>query len=190
MLHVLRGHFWNPSLHKISREICRGCEYCQLNKVNLQQVVPPALKLEAPFPFYVVAIDLMKFPRSHRGNVAVLVVIDHCSKWMTAVPLKDKTALRVCEALKERVLPYLLKVPLHVLSDNGVEFRSRETEQVLDDFSIKHIYISPYTPSSNGIVERGIRSLNDILKGLQTSGRDWDILLPRALIIYKNTLKN
>ena len=187
MLHVLRGHFWHPSLDKISREICRACEYCQLNKVNLQRVVPPTLKLEAPFPFYMVAMDLMMFPRSHRGNVAVLVVIDHCSKWMTAVPLKDKTALRVCEALKERVFPSLLKVPLHVLSDNGVEFRSRETEQVLDDFSIKHIYTSPYTPSSNGIVERGNRSLKDILKGLQTSGSDWDILLPRALVIYNNT---
>ena len=104
-------------------------------------MVPPTLKLEAPFPFYMVAMDLMMFPRSHRGNVAVLVVIDHCSKWMTAVPLKDKTALRVCEALKERVFPSLLKVPLHVLSDNGVEFRSQETEQVLDDFSIKHIWL-------------------------------------------------
>ena len=154
LLHVLKGQFWHPSMDKVSREICRSCNYCQLNKVNLQQVVPPTLRIESPFPFYIVAMDLMALPKSRKGNVAVLVVIDHFSKWMSAVALKDKTALQVSTALKERVLPGLLKIPLHVLSDNGVEFRSSETEWVLQDFGVKHVYSSPYNPASNGVCEK------------------------------------
>ena len=168
LLQVVRGQFWHPAMDRVSREICRCCEYCQLNKVNLQQVVPPTIKLEAPFPFYLVAIDLMTFPKSRNGNVAVLVVIDHFSKWMAAVPLKNKTATLVSNALRY-VLPGLLKIPVHIMSDNGPEFRSQETEHVFEDFGIRHIYTSPYSPASNGVVERANRSLKDIIKGLTIS---------------------
>jgi hypothetical protein len=46
-----------------------------------------------------------------------------------------------------------------------------------------------YYPQSNGLVERTIRSIKQILKTLVDDDHmNWDILLPKATFIYNNSL--
>ena len=46
------------------------------------------------------ALDLLQFPKSRRGNVAALVAVDHYSKWVTVIPLCNKQTITVTNALK------------------------------------------------------------------------------------------
>ena len=66
-----------------------------------------------------ITVDLLLLPRTDRGNIAVLVAVDHCNKFTIAVPIKDKKAETVTRAFAENVLPRLVKLPDQLLSDKG-----------------------------------------------------------------------
>ena len=187
LVNTIKQQFWHPAIDTVCRQISAGCEYCQLYKTSAQHITPPTLKIEASYPFQLVAVDLILFPRTSSGYSVALTVIDHYSKWLTAIPLKDKKSSTVAKALRDRVIPNLTRVPENLLSDNGTEFRGKDTEQVLESFSIKHIYSSPQNPASNGAIERVNQTLTEILKAKVQNGQDWDILLPDALITYNNS---
>lgn len=188
LLDIVKRSFWHPAMDKVARQICRSCTYCQKNKTNVQHEAPPIIKMDARFPFNIVAIDLMLLPKTKSGNMAVLVTIDHYSKWLSAVPLKDKTAKSVCKALKQHILPCYTRTPISILSDNGPEMRSHQMEELLEEFGIKHYYSSPLTPQGNGCVEKANKSLKDTIKPLVDDKIEWDTVLSKALIIYNNTI--
>lgn len=187
LLEIIKPYFWHPATDKIAREICASCEYCQLFKTNIQQKKPPKVKIQCNRPFQLVSVDLMQLPKSKRGNNVVLVAIDHYSKWLSAIALKDKTANSVCKALKNHIIPSFAKVPNAMLSDNGPEFRSAQTEDVLKLFNIKHVYSSPFNPTSNGSVERANRTVKELMKATIDNITEWDDFLPKVITTYNNT---
>ena len=186
---ILLKQFWHPALETICRDICKCCIKCQFHKVHRHHIKPPTLKIETSYPFELLAIDVMVLPRTPKGNIGVVVAIDHHSKWLTAIPIRNKTAATVTNALKNNILPNLPRVPTKILSDNGPEFRSGEFNKFLNEYSIQHIYSTPYKPSSNGCVERSNRTIIQLLKGsIQDQGHNWDSSLSKALITYNSTV--
>ena len=117
----------------------------------------------------------------------ILVAIDHYSKWITAIPIRNKSAATVSNVSKNRIIPNLLRIPKNIITDNGLEFRAQETENVLAEYGIRHIYSSPYNPSSNGSVERANRTLINMMRALVTDISEWDKYLARAVILYNST---
>ena len=189
LVDVVMRNFWHPSLDRVARDICMSCSHCQLYKVSAQVVVPPILRIQTSAPFELVAIDVMMFPKSKRGNVAVVVCVDHFSKWLVAVPVRDKRARTVTRVFEEQVLPSFAGIPARVLSDNGAEFRAEEFNRLLDSYNISHVYSTPYRAASNGCVERCNRTVIQLLKGLiKDEPLLWDALLPRVLSVYNNTI--
>ena len=69
----------------------------------------------------------------------------------------------------------------------GLEFRGRETEEVLEEMGINHVYSSPYCPQSNGAVERTNQTITGIIKGLTDNILHWDRVLSKAIITYNST---
>lgn len=133
-------------------------------------------------------MDLLQFPRFSLGNIAALVIVDHCSKFLMAVPIKDKRAITVAKIVKEQILPHMIAVPNRILTDNGPEFIAAEFNQVLDQFGIKHVHSTKYKASGNGAVERSNRTIIELLKGLVNNNPlTWDKELPTALVIYNST---
>ena len=187
LLQLVRSYFWHPDMEQVARDICAGCGFCQLYKTNSQVVVPPTVKMKANYPFALVAVDLLQFPKSSKNNVTALVAVDHCSKWLSVVPLKDKRAATVARALDERILPFLAKMPSTILSDNGKEFVAQEFENVLHKYGIKHIFTTPYSPSSNGACERVNSTILNFVRGLRLDQNRWDEGLVKAVVTYNNT---
>ena len=189
MIEVVSKNFWHPAIDSVTRDVCNTCIHCQLFKISSQPISPPTMKIQANHPFDLVAMDLLQFTKSSHNNVAVLVAIDHFSKFLFAIPLKDKRAFSVVKAVREQILPHILKIPHRILTDNGPEFRSSEFNDILENFNIKHIYSTRYKASGNGAVERSNRTITELLKGLiNENPTSWDIELPKAVIIYNNTL--
>ena len=46
-------------------------------------------------------------------------------------------------------------------SDNGLIFQSRRFRQACRDYRLQQVFITPYTPEQNGIIERFFRSLKE-----------------------------
>ena len=179
---------WHPDLYRVANEVCVTCLRCQLFKVSHQPLTPPVVKIETTSPFELVSVDLIDFPRSNRGYKTVLMVVDHFSKWLVSVPLKDKKGESVARALEQWVLPVLPRCPRRLLSDNGPEFRSEIFKGVLRKFDIVHTFSTPYCPSSNGGVERANRTIAEMLRGLSSDQTNWDLRLSHAVMVYNATL--
>lgn len=62
------------------------------------------------------------------------------------------------------VIKNLVNKKYYIMSDNGLEFKSAETQETLQEFSIKHCFSTPYNPSGNGLVERANRTIKELLK--------------------------
>jgi hypothetical protein len=83
------------------RKEVSSCTVCDHVKANFE-VKDPALK---PLPimgmFYRWGIDLCKMPfKSVSGNIYVVVMIEHFSKWIELVPIPEKTSHHTAAALR------------------------------------------------------------------------------------------
>ena len=186
---IVHKHFWHPATNEVVKDVTLTCSHCQFNKTFSQAVKPPTLKIQAKFPFDLIALDLLQFSRSSIGNIALLVMVDHCSKFVVAIPIRDKTTHTVTKTLLQVILPQLVRVPCRVLTDNGPEFRSCEFNEALERYSIDHVYSTQYRAAGNGAVERVNRTVTQLLKSLvNDSQTDWDVTLHHALITYNTTL--
>lgn len=184
---ILKRNVWHPRINKICEDICVTCPQCQRYKIAAQRVSPPVLKIEAKHPFDLVAVDIIQFPRTSQGNVACLVVVDHYSKWLNVVPIRNKTASTVTSVLQHRVFPVLPRIPDRLLTDNGPEFSCALFDQMTDSLNIKHVLTTPYHPSSNGCVERMNRTVAELLRNMSESPTSWDKEVGKAVMIYNNT---
>ena len=184
---LVSDQFFHPSIRRVANDVCTTCVKCQLHKVHPLNVVPPTVKIKTSRPFELVAIDLISFGRSRNGYVGCLMAVDHNSKWLSAVPIKDKTAKTVVAAFERQVLPFLPLVPERILSDNGPEFASLSFNEFLRRYGITHTFTTPYNPSSNGAVERVNRTIKSFLAS-SANAIDWDESLPLAVVTYNNTL--
>ena len=188
LLELLYRHFWHPRVNQIVSDIVKCCPTCQKLKTHSTNIVPPTLKITANSPFDLMAMDLLQFPITRSGNKYAAVLIDHFTKWACVVPITNKQSDTVARVFKKKMLPFLLKIPNRMLTDNGTEFVSANFQQVLSEFNIQHIRTSPLHPASNGICERFNRSLIQSLKCLVLDHEsDWDEELPSSMSIYNHT---
>ena len=184
---MIRTMLWHPNLDQIVSDICLSCVLCQRSKVHSGVPQPPIAQVKMSRPFQMVAVDILSLPRTSKGHVACLVAVDHHSKWASVVPIRDKRADTVARSLEERVLPSLLRRPEALLSDNGPEFVAATFNQVLETRGIRHVYTTPYKPSSNGAVERLNRTIVENLRTAASSNANWDKLLPKIVEDYNNS---
>ena len=188
LIHLLSLLIWHPSQTKVISDVCTTCHDCQVFKDFSTPLRPPTLKIVSSYPFELVAVDIMSLPSTSTGNVAVLMVVDHFSKFVAAVPLKNKQSRSVVNALSRQVLPFLPSIPTNMLTDNGPEFVSGEFDEFLMSCGINHKLTTPYCPTSNGCVERVNRTIQNFIKVLVSNQSNWDDYLGKAVITYNNTL--
>ena len=80
LLELMKILAWNPSQYKIVNDTCTTCEHCHLFKSGHATIIPPTFKIVSTGPFQLLAADLVSFPRTNKGNVCCLMVIDHFTK--------------------------------------------------------------------------------------------------------------
>nr|KAJ0209246.1 hypothetical protein LSAT_V11C400222660 [Lactuca sativa] len=90
----------------------------------------------------------------------ILVIIDEFLRFTWVFFLKQKSdATPKRKAFIKQIEVQLKKTVRNIRSDNGLEFKNKDFEDVLADKGITHNFLAPYTPQQNGIVERRNRSL-------------------------------
>jgi hypothetical protein len=187
LLGLMAEQVWHPSLSSVVIDVTRSCDHCQRVKVS-SSPLPPITKIRTTAPFELLAVDLIAMPRTKNRNVCCLVAIDHNSKWLRVIPLTSKTATVVTGAMRRHVLPSLPRLPTKILSDNGPEFAAKEFNSLLAEYSIDHVFTTPYKPSSNGIVERVNRTVLELLRNLRVEkSTAWDDEISRVTIFYNSS---
>jgi transposase InsO family protein/predicted aspartyl protease len=182
---VSRRAYW-PSWTSDVRLFLKCCERC----ARFHRGKPPKQTRLKPFlsgePFELVSIDITgPHPPSRRGNVYILTVVDHFSKWAEAFPIRNHHADTVARQLVTHVFARF-GMPRQLLSDRGPEFESNLFAELCRLMKIEKLRTMSFKASTNGVVERFHSTLNSMLAKLVAEDkRDWDECLPIALAAYR-----
>ena len=185
---IITRQVFCPGVVNVVADVVGACTKCQLFKPSSQVKPPPTIRIEASTPYELIVADLVMLPRSGRGHIGCLVVVDHASKFGIAVPIRSKSSPAVATAFEQRVLPALLRPATRCLTDNGGEFCGAEFKAVLQRWGIDHVLSTPQRAQGHGAVERLNRTLGQSLRMLDGAPGDWDLRLPQAVSAYNTTM--
>ena len=103
-------------------------------------------------------IDIKHLPKLRTANGEsrkrfLYVAIDRCSRWVHLAVKDDELATSAVAFLKEAVRAFPFKIT-HVLTDRGSCFTAEAVEEACRTLKVQHRKTKPYTPHTNGLVER------------------------------------
>ena len=173
-IYTLKNLFFIRKVYTRTKFLVKICEYCQKRKAS------PTLKTKLGTcametkPNQTISIDLVgKLGQSRNGYQYILTTVDNYSKFFTAYALKSKSAEEITNRLKHHFLTFGTYNTM--LMDNSQEFRSAELKKLCEQLGTKAVFISPYHPASNGILESKHQSFIDVLSYItKSSPQKWD----------------
>ena len=124
-------------------------------------------------------MDLKVIPRSQKGHMFILCIIDEMTNYLNTVPIHHSRSEEVGEALIEHVISKFC-APDSIIMDQDSAFMSTLMNYLFRKLNIKIMTVAWYKHQSLQ-AEHGIKSLSRILtKHLSGQGQMWHKYLPLA----------
>lgn len=166
--------YW-PKMNQDIEQICSRCSICNTYKRRNQKET--LIPHEVPDrPWQKVGIDIFEYV----SNSYVLVV-DFYSKFIEIRNMyKQKTATAVINSIK--AIFSVHGIPETIIADN-MPFNSKMFRTFAQSYNVKVNTSSPTYSQSNGMAERSIQTVKNLLKKAHSEGKDEYI----ALLEYRNT---
>ncbi|XP_055911879.1 uncharacterized protein K02A2.6-like [Eupeodes corollae] len=139
---LARSYVWWPKMDYDIEQTVKRCNICQQTRSDISPIKGYTWE-EEKNPWCRIHID---FAGPFKGNLFFLVVDSH-SKW-----------------LEVHQLFAIHGIPDVIVSDNGSAFTSYDFKTFCENNLIKHIFSAPFHPSTNGQVERMVRTTKEYLK--------------------------
>ena len=179
-------YFWIGMSTDI-REWLRSCDACQRVKPGPGKGRYPLVQEQAGAALDRCAMDFSgPWPLTKAGNEYILVLQDYFTKWLELWALPDRKASTVAKCLVEFMQRYGTIHKLH--SDQGREFESVLISEVCKLWEVEKTRTQPYTPWSDGMVERANRTIHQLLKiHVKDERHVWDLHLGKVMMAYNAT---
>lgn len=174
-LELIRRNFYWPGMVMDVRNFVRQCTTCkQIKYPNVSLTPEMGQQAVSIRPFQRLYVDLLgPYPRSKNGNIGLLIVLDHHSKFHWLCPLRKFSSSCIQNFLLTQIF-HTYGVPETIISDNGSQFRANEFQAFLTKLGISHVFTALYSPQSNAS-ERVNRSIiAGIRSFLKDDQRLWD----------------
>ena len=138
---------------------------------------------------YLWQMDLMEmipFSKVNKGYKYILVCIDVFSRFVRALPTKNKSGKEVCSKI-EQMLENCSQIPIHIQTDYGKEFYNVNVQGLFKRHKINHYSVDSQFKAA--IVERFNRTLREKMNRYFTyTGRKvWYNVLDELIEGYNNS---
>ena len=169
---IRQKFFIHNLMNKVKRYI-EACHTCLKTKPKYMKNRPIYGRIPVDYaPMQDLSIDIKTMPQAFGGYHLLLVITCNQTNFTIAVPLRDRTAQTIAEALIYRVI-YLFGPPRQIISDEATEFTSAIIQAILCMLNYRLKVISPYNHGSSKC-ERQIRMISEIImKHLWDKGQMW-----------------
>ena len=124
---------------------------------------------------------------NNKGYRYIFIIIDNFSKYLFAIPLKNKYSQTITNEVSN-ILTTSKRKPLKIESDRGSEFFNSIFQNFSKRKNIHHY--SRFTDKGPSIAERVIRTIRNLLKKpvFEKGKTDWLSELPSVIKQYNNTI--
>lgn len=180
---------WHGMLRDIKNFVMQ-CPICQKTKPGKLIKAPMQITSVAEHPFDHVNLDFQGpiSPKSSEGHAYIFVAADDLTKYSIAIPTFDQTSQTAARCFVEQVI-LNFGFPSSLTTDGGPAFISEFFTEISKQLKMKQIITSPYTPRSNGNVERKNRNINEYLRAFTAKKPDsWAQLLPLYMFSYNTAV--
>ncbi|XP_041485994.1 uncharacterized protein K02A2.6-like [Lytechinus variegatus] len=99
-----------------------------------------------------------------------LLVTDYYSKYPIIAKLSDTSSAAIARQMTG--IFSLFGPPEEIVSDNGPQFVGKPFQDMCKKWNIKHITSSPHYPRSNGLAERMVRTIKNLLTKCSQTSQD------------------
>jgi len=141
-------------------EYIKECDACQRRKGGGEYTAPLGEVEEPTAPFQITSMDITgPYSLTPRRNRYILTFIDHYTKYVEAFPIPDQSAQTCVKVYATEILTRH-GIGSKLITDQGPAFMSVSFNETCKALGIRRARITPYHPSSNGVVERLNRSLH------------------------------
>ena len=176
---IRQKFFIHNLMNKVKRYI-EACHMCLKTKPKYMKNQPVYSRILVDYaPMQDLSIDIKTMPQAFRGYHLLLVITCDQTNFTIAVPLRDRTAQTVVEALIYTVI-YLFGLPRQIICDEAMEFSSAIIQAILCMLNSRLKVISPYNHGSSKC-ERQIWMISEIImKHLWDKGQMWPLFATTA----------
>jgi len=166
---------------------CHECAQYHRGQAPRQTYLRP---MQAARPLDVLQIDLVgsltegKKANGQRGFYWILTAIDTYTKYLFAVPLKNKTAETVVDALVNDII-LKSSIPATIQSDLGQEFQAEIVRGAIRALGVDQLRSTSMHPSTQGAVERVHSTMHRMFaKLVNDKMSDWPDVLSKVVFAY------
>ena len=156
--------FWIGMSVQITDLVTR-CAVCKKFQ-NAQQKEPLMSHVVPSLPWEKLAADLFQFDGKN-----YLLIVDYYSKFCEVSPLKESTrSADVILAMKSQFARH--GIPKELITDNGPQFSCTEFARFVSAWDFRHMTSSPKYPRSNGLAERNVQTIKNLLRKAKAVQQD------------------
>ena len=165
--------YW-PNINEDIEQLVKECPTC--NKYGRANQKESLLPHSVPSrPWSKVGVDYFTM-----ASQDYLLVVDYFSKYSEVIPVQSKSADATVKEMKTIFARH--GIPNTVIADN-MPFNSKRFKQFAKEWSFNLITSSPQFPQSNGLAERNVQTIKNILKKAKDTNCDEQL----ALLEFRNS---
>ena len=183
--YALSRYHWKGIATDVSQLVknCDSCALLRIPRVIRSRVgeVPWSKTIETLGVGGICGIDICEMIQSGSDSYAgFLTVTCSVTKWVRCIPVRNLTALEVCDRLS--LLFNMSIYPRAIVTDNGSCFKAKTFSEFCGEHRILHLLSPSYASAYNGWIERPHQAVLDQLRLLviEHPSISWTQLLPTA----------
>ena len=166
--HSLRKSFFWVRMRRDVERFCRNCLTCHRSKPTNEGKEPIGVMLgNEGIPGHAVGIDVGTLPWSEDGYRYFLLMVDLFTRYIEIQPLKDQCARTLVEAFERGWIYRGYGVPQTILSDQGKNVDGETFREFCKILGVEKKRTSPYRPQADGMSERNIGMVKQVIRCLQ-----------------------
>ena len=155
--------FW-PGITRQINDLTSSCSVCLFNR-NSKPKEPLRFTEVPDYPWQVVAIDLFAW-----NEQDYVLVVDYFSRYFEVYKLGSTSSRSVISKLQEAFSHH--GIPEKVISDNGPQYSCSEFQDFARQWNFVHTTSSPIYPQSNGLAERTVQTVKNMLTKCKADGQN------------------
>lgn len=168
MKEIAKEYYYWPCINNDLKNLVDSCGVCMRHSRLNQK--DPLLSHEIPeVPFMKIAADIAEF-----AGRDYLVIVDYYSRWIEVCQLYRKTSSAIISKFKEIFSRF--GIPRQLVSDN-MPFGSFEMRSFASEWGFSITTSSPHYPKGNGLAEKAVGIVKDMLAKSKVSGKDFELFL-------------
>src|SRR5260370_3802759 len=187
-LELVSQNYWWPGLSRYVAKFVMGCDACNQTKTLPTQKVGKLIPNKVPDRHWqVISIDMIRELPDLKGYNAILVVVDHLSKWIHTIPtVTSLDSAGVAQLFLKHVWCHH-RLPEEVISDCRPTFISNFSCKLAAVLGVKLTPPTTYHPQTNSQMECINQEIEAYLQVFMSHQQDdWSDWLPLVEFAYNN----